>query len=166
MRVLAESEVQFDELTERDELGPGLDDARPDAPDGWWTITVRATWRSPTGRSHVGESKLDRVPLGGELTAAAFVREADLREAALCNLNEALRELAEEAAAVCEYLERDVFEVRAGGSSEGFFPDEPGAARYADQLRREVGAQRVEVVPTSPKGKIRDLRDPKPEAPR
>jgi hypothetical protein len=102
MRVLAESEVQFELLCERDEVGPGPDGTA--AREGWWSVTVRAIWRSPSGRLHAGESKVDCIPLAGDYTADIVARDAELREAALCNLNEALRALYEEAAAVEAYL--------------------------------------------------------------
>jgi hypothetical protein len=162
VRVLADSEIQFEVIADADELGPDSDCEGPEPEDGWWTVTVRATWWSPRKRPHVGEASIGCCALTREYTAEEVAREHGLRASAREQLNESVRELIVEAHAIREFLERDVFEVRAGGATEGLFPTREDAERYATTLRKEVGAQAVEVVPTSA-SKIRDLLDPTPE---
>jgi hypothetical protein len=165
MRVLAQNEVQFEVIAETDELGPDRECSGPAPDEGWWTVTVRAIWWSPRKRPHMAEVSVGCLELSDEYTAEDVVKERDMRGDALDALNEELRELITEAAAIGRHLELPVFEVRAVGVLEGIFPDRESAEKYASDLRTELGVPVVDIVEVDPRGRIRDLLDPKPEKP-
>jgi len=158
--VLAESEVQFQVFAEADEAGPEADYAGPEPEDGWYTVTVRVTWWSPSKRVHEAEASLGCCALTETRTAESVAREYQLRGEALGALNEKLREMFLETHAIRQYLERDVYEVHSGDSLEAVYPTEEQALAYAVVLREELAARSVAVVAVSPKGKLVELLEP------
>lgn len=126
MRVLTESEVTFELVWEPETgIAPDFDDPRDNEwvrerlakghTEAWCTIIVTAAWTLPatgevyTARASLGACSIDsgRYASGPKIARQVelFARDSDLYDDALTNLNERLRAIITEAAALSAYLD-------------------------------------------------------------